>query len=84
MSFFKKDTPCTSMKVWSRQELTDDMLDFGVGVYKQFNKHLVDGECSADGCGFYNDAKKISAFAKKTKGGLGSVMVRDESKGEHE
>ena len=80
MSFFKKDTPCTSMKVWSRQELTDDMLDFGVAVYKQFNKHLTDGECSAAGCGFFNEAKNMSAFAKKTKGGLGSVMVRDESK----
>ena len=80
MSFFKKDNPCTSIKVWSRQELTDDMLDFGVAVYKQFNRHLFDGECSAAGCGFFNEAKKMSAYAKKTKAGLGSVMVTDESK----
>ena len=56
------------------------MLDFGVAVYKQFNRHLFDGECSAAGCGFFNEAKKMSAYAKKTKAGLGSVMVTEESK----
>lgn len=75
MGFFKNDKKCQSLKIWSRGELTSEMANFGVSVFHQFNEDLVNGNCSASGCGFFNSKKKMSAFAKKTPGGLASIMV---------
>ena len=78
MSTFTKDKPCQSLKIWSDQDLTKEMIDFSVSIYHQYNQDLSNGEASASGCGFFNETKGFSGFAKKTKGGLGTIFVRKE------
>ena len=78
MSTFTKDKPCQSLKIWSDQDLTAEMIDFGVSIYHQYNQDLINGEASASGCGFFNESLGLSGFAKKTKGGLGTIFVRKE------
>jgi len=51
-STFTKDKPCQSLKIWSDQDLTEEMIDFGVSIYHQYNQDLINGESSASGCGF--------------------------------
>ena len=78
MSTFTKDKPCQSLKIWSDQELTKELIDYGVLIYYQYNQDLIKGESSASGCGFFNESSGLSGFAKKTKGGLGTIFVRKE------
>ena len=78
MSTFTKDKPRRSLKIWSDQELTKELMDFGISIYHWYNQDLIKGESSASGCGFFNDKSGLSGFAKKTKGGLGTIFVRKE------
>lgn len=74
MSTFKKDKPCVSVKIWSRSgALTELMFGFGSKVYHEFNKGLIEGEVCASGCIYRNEF--ITAFAKKTSGGMASICV---------
>ena len=79
MSTYNKDKPCQSLKIWSDQDLTKELIDFGVSIYHQYNQDLINGEASASGCGFFNEKSCLSGFAKKTKGGLGTIFVRKEN-----
>ena len=78
MSTFTKDKPCQALKIWSDHDLTAEMIYFGVSIYHQYNQDLINGEASASGCGFFNESLGLSGFAKKTKGGLGTIFVRKE------
>ena len=80
MSDYNKDKPCQSIKIWSDQDLTKELIEFGVSIYHQYNQDLIEGTASALGCGFFNEAKGLSGFAKKTKGGLGTIFVKKETK----
>ena len=80
MPTYKKDRPCQSLKIWSDQDLTKESIDFGVSIYHQYNQDLINGGASASGCGFFNEKLGLSGFAKKTKGGLGTIFVRKENK----
>ena len=55
------------------------MIDFGVSIYHQYNQDLIEGTASASGCGFFNETRGLSGFAKKTKGGLGTIFVKKEN-----
>ena len=79
MSTFTKDKPCRSLKIWSNQESTKELINFGVSIHHQYNQDLIKGESSASGCGFFNEKLSLSGFAKKTKGGLGTIFVRKEN-----
>lgn len=76
MSFYEKEKKCQSVKIWSKVEMTDEMMLFGWTVFNQYNKSLTNGDVSVGGCMYSN--KFYSAFAKKTKGGMCSVCVVDE------
>lgn len=52
MSAFTKDKPCQSLKIWSDQDLTNELIDFGVSIYHQYNRDLIEGAASASGCGY--------------------------------
>ena len=80
MSTYNKDKPCQSLKIWSDQDLTAEMIDFGVSIYHQYNQDLIEGYANASGCGFFNEKSGLSGFAKKAKGGLGTIFVRKENK----
>lgn len=76
MSYFDKEKKCQSVKIWSRVEMTDEMMLFGWTVFNSYNLDLEQGNVSKDGCAYAN--KFYSAYAKKTKGGLCSVCVMNE------
>ena len=78
MPTYKKDRPCQSLKIWSDQELTKELIDFGVSIYHQYNQDLIEGYAHASGCGFFNEKLGLSGFVRKTKGGLGTIFVRKE------
>ena len=80
MATFTKDKPCQSLKIWSDQDLTEELINFGVSIYHQYNQDLIEGYAHASGCGFFNESSGLSGFAKKTKGGLGTIFVRKEIK----
>lgn len=73
MSIFEKEKPCQSVKIWSKQEMDSDMMLFGWTVFNRYNKELQTGDVSSEGCVYSNDF--FHALAKKTKGGLGSIVV---------
>jgi len=77
MSYFNKEKPCQSVKIWSRQPMTPDMMQFGWSVFNRYNKEIQSGDVSTDGCVYSN--KFYAASAKKTKGGCASICVRDRS-----
>jgi hypothetical protein len=76
MSFFPKVKRCQSVKIWSKVEMTNEMMLFGWTVFNQYNRSLERGDVSEGGCMYSN--RFYSAFAKKTKGGLCSVCVTNE------
>lgn len=74
MAYFEKQEPCDSVKIWSRQIMTDDMMLFGWTMFNRFNRELKTGDvCGDTGCLYSN--KFYAAYAKKTKSGLASVCV---------
>lgn len=73
MSIFSEEKPCQSVKIWSRQAMDSEMMDFGWTVFNSFNQEIQSGDVSIDGCIYSNE--HYSAFAKKTKGGCGSIAV---------
>lgn len=76
MSYFNKEKPCQSAKIWSRQDMDSDMFLFGWTVFNKFNKDIQSGDVGVDGCVYSN--KFYSAYAVKTKGGCGSICVTKE------
>lgn len=73
MSDFNEEKPCQSVKIWSRQQMDNDMFLFGWSVFNEFNKDIQLGNVGTDGCIYSN--KFFMAYAIKTKGGCGSVCV---------
>lgn len=74
MAYFEKQEPCDSVKIWSRQKMTCEMLDYGFNIFKRFNSELQKGDaCGKTGCGYSNHA--YAAYVKKTKAGCASVCV---------
>lgn len=74
MSYFEKQEPCESIKIWSRQIMTSEMLDYGFNIFKRFNFEIQKGEtCGNTGCMYSNNV--YSAYVKKTKSGCASVCV---------
>ena len=80
MSYFPKVKKCKSVKIWSKVEMTNEMMLFGWTAFNSYQKALEVGNVSESGCMYSN--RFHSAFAKKTKGGLCSVCVVDEGIGE--
>lgn len=72
-SIFPKFDKCNSVKVWSRYEITDEMMQFGWSAFNQYQRGLTSGEVSESGCIYSN--KFYMASAKKTKSGMCSVCV---------
>ena len=35
---------------------TEELIDFGVSIYHQYNRDLIEGAACASGCGFFNEA----------------------------
>lgn len=74
MAYFEKQEPCDSVKIWSRQIMTCEMLDYGCAIFKRFNSELQKGDvCGKTGCVYSNHV--YAAYAKKTKAGCASVCV---------
>lgn len=74
MAYFEKQEPCNSVKIWSRQKMTTEMLNFGFERFKRFNFEIQRGEvCGKTGCVYSNSA--YAAYVKKTKAGCASVCV---------
>lgn len=73
-SMFPKVEKCTSVKIWSHEEMTDEMMLFGWSVFNQYQRGLVNGDASEQGCAYSNDF--YSASALKRKSGMCSVLVR--------
>lgn len=75
-AIFNKDKPCQSVKIWSRGNMTDDMMLFGWSVFNKFNRDLQRGSASGRyGCVYSNEL--YAAYAAKTKGGCGSICVTE-------
>lgn len=74
-TIFKKESKCQSVKIWSRKDMTDNMMLFGWSVFNEFNRGIQSGDVSIDGCIYSNDF--YAAFAKKTKGGCASICVEE-------
>jgi len=72
---FNKEKPCQSVKIWSRQNMTDNMMQFGWKVYSDFNRDIQSGSVSIYGCIYSNEF--YAAFTKKTKGGCATICVED-------
>jgi hypothetical protein len=73
---FPKQDKCTSMKIRTNSgcTMTEQMFDFGIGCFRQFQRYLVDGGCSGkDGIVYSN--KWYYAYCKKTKSGMASILV---------
>lgn len=74
MAYFEKQEPCDSVRIWSRQIMTNEMLDYGFNIFKRFNSEMQKGYvCGKTGCVYSNPV--YAAYAKKTKGGCASVCV---------
>lgn len=74
MAYFEKQEPCDSVKVWSRQIMTNEMFDYGFNIFKRFNFDIQKGDvCGKTGCLYTNWV--YSAYVRKTKSGLASVCV---------
>jgi hypothetical protein len=74
MAYFEKQEPCDSVKIWSRQIMTNEMFRYGFNVFKHFNFEIQQGEaCGKTGCAYSNSA--YSAYVKKTKAGCASICV---------
>ena len=54
------DKPCQSLKIWSDQDLTKELIEFGVLIYHQYNQDLIEGYAHASGCGFFNESSGLS------------------------
>lgn len=72
-SVFPKVDKCTSVKIWSRETMTDEMMQFGWSAFNQYQRSLVNGEVSESGCVYSNNF--YMALTRKTKMGLCSVQV---------
>lgn len=75
-SIFKKASKCNSVKIWSREEIDDDMLLFGWSCFNRYQRDISSGEACESGCIYSNSF--FSALARKTKAGMCSVLVRRE------
>lgn len=74
MRDFGAQDKCNSLKIASRQDMTSEMFDFGIEIFKRFQKDLINGDvCGRAGCAYTRGS--ISAVAMKTKGGMASIMV---------
>ena len=74
MSAFKKQKPCQSVKIWSKEDMENEMMLFGWSVFNQFQRDIQSGDAdSSNGCIYSNQF--FMASAVKTKGGCASVCV---------
>lgn len=73
-SVFPKVEKCNAVKIWSREEMTDEMMLFGWSVFNQYQRDLVNGEVSEQGCAYSNNY--YVSCARKRKSGMCSVIVR--------
>lgn len=74
-SVYPKVEKCTSVKIWSRETMTDEMMQFGWSAFNQYQSGLVNGEVSEQGCAYSNNWYVASAL--KRKSGMCSVLVRE-------
>lgn len=75
-AIFDKEKPCQSVKIWSRCNMTDNMMLFGWSVFNDFNRDIQSGSVSGKGGCVYSN-KFYAAYAVKTKGGCGSICVTE-------
>jgi hypothetical protein len=54
--------------------MTEQMFDFGIGCFRQFQRALVKGYCSGDDGITYSNIG-YSAYCKKTNSGMASILV---------
>lgn len=74
-SIFPKVDKCNAVKIWSKQEMTDDMMLFGWSAFNQYQRDITNGKASGSGCIYSN--KWFAAWVRKTASGTCSVKVEE-------